>query len=92
MSVFKDQSLLTIRLDTHQDLTGATELKILYVKPDGTKGSWTATADGQVVQYVVNVGDIDQSSYWTFQSYLKVGTKEATGDKVKQYFGKNIKP
>jgi hypothetical protein len=80
MNVFKDQSYLTIIATTHQDLSAATVKKILYKKPDGTSGSWTATAVGTNLTYDVQASDIDQYGKWYFQSYIEVGGKKGFGD------------
>jgi hypothetical protein len=35
-----------LRLDTKQNLTGASLMEILVLKPDGTEDTWTATQYG----------------------------------------------
>jgi hypothetical protein len=90
MSVYKTQSLLTINLATGMDLSGASVTRILYKKPNGTKGYWTATVSSQNLQYVVSNGDIDQEGTWQFQSYIEVGGKKGFGLVAKQVFEPNL--
>lgn len=90
MSLYKTQSLLTIRLATGMDLTAATVTRILYKKPSGIKGYWTATVDAQNLVYVVGVNDINEEGVWQFQSYIEVGTKKGFGNLVSQVFEHNI--
>ena len=60
-----------IFIDTDVDCSGATSLKIDYQKPDGSAGTWPATAmvkDGQDgVYYVTAEGDLDQAGVWLLQ-------------------------
>jgi hypothetical protein len=42
--IFKNQSSLKITLTTNVNITGALSRLIKYIKPDGSTGSWTATA------------------------------------------------
>lgn len=71
-------------LDTEIDITGASIKKILYQKPDGNEGSWTAT-DRDDTKLVVDVTDTinDQAKDWYFRSYIEEGGKKHTGEKVR---------
>lgn len=82
MSIFKNQSLLKIVLETSTDLTAATNLKILYKKPSQKTGSFTGVANGQNIEYTVADGDIDEAGDWQFQAYFEESTRKAYGDKV----------
>ena len=77
---FKGQGLLTISLDTGITLTSATNPKILYIKPDGTKGSWSATINGMKVEKDLANTDIDQAGTWQFQSYIEIGGEKGFGE------------
>lgn len=81
MAVFKNQSLLIIKIQTNYTLTGATVRRILYKKPDNTTGFWEATLEGTTIltRQLTN-GDIDQSGAWTFQAYAEVGGLKTYGD------------
>jgi hypothetical protein len=90
MSLYKTQSYLTLRVNTGIDLSGADVRRILYKKPSGTRGYWPATADGQVLVYAVQAGDIDQSGIWSFQSYIEVSGRKGFGDVSSHVFEENI--
>ena len=80
MSLFKGQSYLTITLDCGTTVAAATVARILYEKPDGTKGYWTATATGTELSYTLVNGNIDQSGVWKLQAYVEIGGKKAYGE------------
>lgn len=67
MSIYINQSYIKIQLDTGIDLTGATNAKIHYTKPDGVTGYWTATVNGNFIEYLVQNGNLDQVGYWLWQ-------------------------
>jgi hypothetical protein len=91
--LYNGQSLLSITLDTGIDLSTATELFILYRKPDGTKGQWTATQfETTKVDHALNEAEkIDLIGLWKFQAYVKIGALEGYGDIVSYDFKPNIK-
>jgi hypothetical protein len=101
MSVFKLQSLLSIILDTHKKeertiaesealLASAAVTNILYTKPNGEKGSWTATVSGTKLIYNVQNGDIDQVGIWKFESYIEVGGLKGFGDIASRQFDRPL--
>ena len=72
------QDNIQIRLETGQDLTGATCL-IKYKKPNGETGSWSATIDtsdddNSIMYYNVEAGDIDVNGIWYFWAYVTWST------------------
>lgn len=86
MSLFINESLLTIALQTADDNLSAAEIqalsdtlssaevtKILYKKKGGTEGSWNASVNGTRLVYALQPGDIDIVGEWTFQAYIEVG-------------------
>jgi hypothetical protein len=82
--VYKNQSYtLTLDTDSTLDLTGATYTRILYEKPDGTKGYWDATVSGTKLSFDISSTVNDQEKLWKFQSYVEF----ASG---KKYFGKIV--
>lgn len=92
--IFKDQDLLLIELDTgYNGLATATEIKILFQKPDETKGFWTAThvPATNKIKYDVQEGDLDQEGPWSIQAYFKVSGREAFGTIVKFNIKANLK-
>lgn len=76
---FKGQGNLTISLDTGLTLTAASNLKILYIKPDGTNGEWAATASGTKVEKNLSNTDIDQAGTWQLQSYIEISGEKGYG-------------
>lgn len=83
MPIFKNQGLLTIELDTLYDLTSATSTKILYQKPDGTKGEWeAAVSDTTKVSVSLDDDSLDQAGTWIFQAYAVEDSRTAYGQKA----------
>lgn len=80
MSLFKDQTNATLRLDTKIDLTGATYAGIDYRKPGGTTGSWEGAAEGTVVVYEVQAGDLSEVGEWQLQAKTVIDGKTAKGE------------
>lgn len=90
MSVFQTQGYLTIKLNTGIDISASTVNRILYKKPDGTSGYWTASSIENNTTLVYNLinTDLDQTGVWTFQAFVTIGGKNGYGD----YVQKEIKP
>lgn len=86
-NVFKGQSYLDIYLDTKIDISGASEVRVLYEKPDGTSGNWVAVVDDTTkVKYAVQPGDIDQDGTWKFQAYALIAGRVALGNPFSRPF------
>ena len=69
--VFVGQTELTIQFECKADLTGATQLWIQYVKPDGTTGHWTGTIalDSSVLEWSPSsVNDLNVAGDYKFWS------------------------
>lgn len=90
MSLYKGQSLLTITLDCGTSVASATTSRILYRKPSGTTGYWTATASGTELSYTLVDGDIDESGVWQIQAYAVIGGKKAYGEIINKQFNEPI--
>jgi hypothetical protein len=90
MSLYKGQSLLTITLDCGTDLTSATTTRILYRKPSGGTGYWTASASGTELSYTLNDNDIDESGTWQLQGYVIIGGKTAYSEIINKQFNEPI--
>jgi hypothetical protein len=81
-----------VRLDCVSNITGATDPRIYYKKPDGTSGFWVATIEndpvtgfGRYVIYQIPNGTVlDQSGDWKFQSHMTVGVWTGFGETVVQ--------
>jgi hypothetical protein len=78
--------LITVELDTGLDLSSATVSKILYKKPDGKRGEWTATVDEKMLTYEPSNTDINQAGTWQFQAYVEIGGEIGRGEIVTQTF------
>lgn len=91
-AIFREQSLFVLKLDTAINVTAATEKKILYKKPDGTKGAWAATSieANTILCYQLNANDIDQVGNWEFQSFVIIGGKDGYGLIVTEYVNENL--
>jgi hypothetical protein len=91
--IFKNQGLLTIKLDCGIDPSVATVKKILYKKPDGTKGEWDVVTDtGNIIKFSpADDTIIDQKGTWRLQSYLVIGGKAGYGDVVDLVITDNLK-
>ncbi len=73
-----------IRLDTGQNLAGATSMKIKVQKPDGTDAEWIATQyDPMKICYVTRDGDLGDSGEYVLQSYVEWGESS-------KYLGESI--
>lgn len=73
---------IEIRLDTEIDLSNFDTAKILYEKPSGTTGEWTASVDGTEVIYITKENDIDEVGLWTLQAQVQTIDGVITGRKV----------
>lgn len=84
---FKKQTNRQIILETGIDLTSATVIKILFIKPNLTKGTWGASLSG-TTKMVFNAtsGEVDMAGWWQFQSYAVIGGLTNYGEVVRQYF------
>jgi hypothetical protein len=90
--VFKNQKLLIIKVDCLTDLSTGANFKIMYRKPSGQVGSWTATKDGATTKIMVSCDDgkIDQAGVWEFQAYFEEDEAPIFGDLVTQEFKEPI--
>lgn len=84
MSIYLNQSYITIQMDTDVDLSAATAAQINYTKPGGTTGSWTATTNGQNIEYEIQNGDLDESGVWLFQGEATIDGRSAVTRTVRQ--------
>ena len=65
-----------ITLHTGIDLTSYSTLEIIYRKPDGTPGSWTAIIDpdrSTHMYYTTISTDLDQAGEWVLEAYAAGG-------------------
>jgi hypothetical protein len=90
MSYYVGDSYTQISLDTGISLTGASVTRILYKKPNGIKGFWTATVLGTSLQYQLQNDNIDQDGIWSVQAYVEIGGKKAYGQVSEINFQKSL--
>lgn len=80
MSIFVNQGYYLLTLETGIDISTASTKEILYKKPNGTTGAWTATLEGTTqVKYQMDNDDLDMAGSWTFQAYVVIGGLDAYG-------------
>jgi hypothetical protein len=87
--IYTSQSF-ELRLATGIDLSGATDPKILYTKPNGTEGYFTATVDGQDLTYTTSNTDIVTRGVWKFQAYCQIGGLNKFGKIVRVTIDESI--
>ncbi len=89
--IFVEQSLLELTAPTGLgDLNTATTTQILYRKPSGDQGAWTATVDGMNLIYDLQNGDIDEIGRWQFQAYVVNGGLKGYGCIKSRFFQNHI--
>lgn len=90
MSIFQAQGYITLKLETNLDVSSASDTRILYKKPDGSRGYWTADSieNDTILVYDMTNEDLDQAGVWTFQAFATLDGRNAYGE----YVQKEIKP
>ena len=81
MEIFVNDSV-KFTLNTNIDISGYSDLRIRYRKPDGDVGCWTATlcpSNNNCLYYQTSVGDIDQAGDWTIQALVLDTGVQLTG-------------
>lgn len=86
--IYKNQTALTLKLDTKIDLTTATAAWMKYIKPSGATGIWDATIDSPatagIISHVTQAGELNEICEWTRWAYIEIGgTNYAAGDAVR---------
>lgn len=85
--IFVNQTKLTIQIDVMEDISDVATAKIRYIKPDRTRGEFTATIPPDttgIIQYAVSSPtDLDQAGPWKFWAFLTYGdAKTIEGESV----------
>jgi len=68
--VYKGDFGIELRLDTEVELNNTIEAKILYQKPSGEVGEWTAYVDGTDVVHTVQESELDEAGIWVLQALV----------------------
>jgi hypothetical protein len=71
--VFRGQTL-ALAIDMEMSLDGVTSQRIMYKKPDGTTGSWSATIDGEKLVTNLAHGELNQEGIWIAQGEIYIGS------------------
>ena len=62
------------------DISGATTLQIIFLKPNGTRLEKTAALSGDGtdgrMRYVTVAGDLDIAGFWKMQGFVELATWE----------------
>ena len=84
--VYKNDIGTAIILDTTENITTQTELKILYQKPSGLEGYWDASVfDTTKARYITTSGDLNEKGLWYLQVYLEIPNWRGYGETVEMY-------
>ena len=81
-TIYQGQSDVVITLDTGLDMTGATVHKILYHKPDGSKGQFATTVSTTNLIYTASAGDFAMAGTWLLQAFSTIAGLDNYGDPV----------
>lgn len=67
--IYIDTEGVTVRVDSEENISTATNLLLHVRKPDGTEVEWSGTLDGtDFIEYVTIAGDLDQAGFYRLQS------------------------
>mgnify|MGYP001153685473 CR=1 FL=1 len=79
-----------IIVDTDEDISTATVLKLLVKKPSGSEVVWEAVLGPAnaigiytKLQYTVQTGDWDEAGWWSIQAYVEMPEWKGPGNTVK---------
>ena len=90
-AIFINQGFLQITLDTGVDLTLASTTRILYKKPSGEKGYFTATVvDTTKLRYQFTNDDLNLPGQWSFQAYVVLAGLNGFGEIVREKIDRNL--
>lgn len=68
----------TIKIQIAENISAATDVKINYVKPDGTHGEWEADKDGQYIVYKCENNELNQPGLWQFQAVYDLSGRKTS--------------
>ena len=75
----------TIQLLTGIDLSAYATKRVLYKKPDGSTGYWSAginSADSTIMEITLGSSDLDTNGTWRLQAYVSQGNEQLHGRQV----------
>jgi hypothetical protein len=83
------QEALQIELDTGEDLSAASGLKIKYTKPGDISGEWAGTLLNTTwikKEFEVDDGELDVSGLWSFWTFATMADGRDIAGKPVQYY------
>lgn len=92
MPIHVDQDFMSLVIDMQLDMTSATNLKIHYERPNGTKGEFTpvTVTDTTKLSYAFQPGDPVEAGVWYFSGYGELGGKKTRGKRVPELIEPNL--
>jgi hypothetical protein len=83
---------LEVRVDTGLSLAGATLVRLMVRKPNGTQVNWTPTIAGTELVYVTQASDLTAAGDYRIMAYVEFGATskhcgEAAALKILPAFG-----
>lgn len=86
--IFVGQEALQLRLDTKLDLSGASDLKIKYKKPNGSTGEWAGILYSTTYiqkSFINDANELDKEGIWTFWTCATMSDGRLIQGKPVQY-------
>ena len=93
VNIYIGQTLAPIRLDLEKDVSSASLTEILYERPDGVKGKWTAalmSGSTEIIEYVPTVDDLNVVGVWKIQSHIVMSGYHGYGNVVSLRVHRNL--
>jgi len=81
--IYKNDSGTVIYLDFQESVSAAVSASIKVLYPNGvTTASWTATASGNQIYYVMTSADTNATGTYKLQGYVELGTWKGRSETV----------
>jgi len=69
-----------VKVDVGQDISSSSIHTINVVYPDGTIANWSASINGNFLEYITVAGDLDIAGRYKIQAYIEMGVYKGYGD------------
>ena len=69
-----------VQVDTGQSMSSAAVHEIHVKYPDNTTAIWTASINGNIIEYVTQASDLSQAGRYKIQAYIEMGAYKGFGD------------
>lgn len=83
-NIYQDQTNIIVFMETGMDLSAASVTKILYKKPNGSKGAFNCSVSGSKLIYNAVAGDFNESGVWRLQACVTINGLDSYGAIVDQ--------